>query len=311
MGLNAPIVQYLLERHIAGVDFSQTATIGRQEFHMTPRQVSTLMAKSHLHSSESLVTSSFDHDPPYAEPFFKALGAESLRSFDHSDFEGATDLHNLNDPISQTYHEKFSVVIDGGSLEHIFNFPEAVKNCMSMVRVGGHFLSTSYANNLMGHGFYQFSPELMFRIFSEANGFGDTEVFLVEHSGEVRVWKADDPAKYGGRVQLTNTRPTFMFVSSKKVRHQNPFAVWPAQSDYATRWEDHLVEPASAVGRQTGVGRTPNVSGASASKRFKQWLKTILPESVTDGIYQWRKERQRRNKLKNPFADDCYHKQQW
>jgi hypothetical protein len=27
------------------------------------------------------------------------------------------------------------------------------------------------ANNQMGHGFYQFSPELFFRVFSQENGY--------------------------------------------------------------------------------------------------------------------------------------------
>ena len=68
---------------------------------------------------------------------------------------------------------KYTLVIDGGCLEHIFNFPVAIKNCMEMLQEGGHFIGITPANNLMGHGFYQFSPELYFRIFSKENGFAD------------------------------------------------------------------------------------------------------------------------------------------
>jgi 2-polyprenyl-3-methyl-5-hydroxy-6-metoxy-1,4-benzoquinol methylase len=65
----------------------------------------------------------------------------------------------MNLPISETLRQRYSVVYDGGKLEHVFNQPQALKNCMEMVRVGGYFLQTNTANKFMGHGFWQFSPE--------------------------------------------------------------------------------------------------------------------------------------------------------
>ena len=79
----------------------------------------------------------------------------------------------MNLPIGDDLKRKFSVVIDGGTLEHVFNFPVAIKNCMQMLDVGGHFFVHTMANNFMGHGFYQFSPELFYRVFSPENGFRD------------------------------------------------------------------------------------------------------------------------------------------
>ncbi|WP_051358088.1 hypothetical protein [Rubidibacter lacunae] len=101
----------------------------------------------------------------------KFLGAESIDSFDYSGYEGATCEHDFNQPISEDYHARYTVAIDGGTLEHVFNFPVAIANCMRMVEVGGHYLGLTPSNNLMGHGFYQFSPELYFRVLSPENGF--------------------------------------------------------------------------------------------------------------------------------------------
>ena len=42
---------------------------------------------------------------------------------------------------------------------------------MKMVKSGGSLFITTVANNLCGHGFYQFSPELDVRIFTAENGF--------------------------------------------------------------------------------------------------------------------------------------------
>ena len=57
--------------------------------------------------------------------------------------------------------ERFSVVIDGGLLEHVFDFPTAIRNCMRMVRQGGHLILNLPVNNFPGHGFYKFGPGLV------------------------------------------------------------------------------------------------------------------------------------------------------
>ena len=58
----------------------------------------------------------------------------------------------------------------------IFNFPVAIRNLMRMAKVGGQVFLTTPANNFCGHGFYQFSPELAYRIFALENGFEPASV---------------------------------------------------------------------------------------------------------------------------------------
>src|SRR5690606_18138908 len=119
------------------------------------------------------------HD--YADDFLRdALGARELDVMDYSAYEGAAVIHDLNQPVPGALHERFDAVIDGGALEHIFNFPVALSNLMNMTKPGGRVFLFLPANNLCGHGFYQFSPELMFRVFTEANGFETERVTLWE-----------------------------------------------------------------------------------------------------------------------------------
>ena len=60
----------------------------------------------------------------------------------------------MNEAIPDSLKGKFSCVLDGGTLEHVFNFPQAIKNAMEIVAIGGHFLGVVPANNFSGHGFY-------------------------------------------------------------------------------------------------------------------------------------------------------------
>ena len=128
-------------------------------------------------------------------------------------------------------------MIDGGTLEHVFNFPMAIKNCMQMLDVGGHFFSHTMANNFMGHGFYQFSPELFYRVFSPENGFCVRRIVVFEQRvGRPRWYEAADPNDIGERVELINDRPTYLIVHAERIADVPIFAAPPQQADYSAHW---------------------------------------------------------------------------
>ena len=70
---------------------------------------------------------------------------KAFQTFDASDYESATYIQDLNLPVKSELHLKFSTLIDLGTLEHVFNFPQAIKNCMELVEVGGDFISVTPA----------------------------------------------------------------------------------------------------------------------------------------------------------------------
>jgi hypothetical protein len=168
----------------------------------------------------------------------RLLGAQRIESLDASAFEGASIVHDMNRPIPGELKAAFTLVLDGGSLEHVFAFPTAIQNCMEMVAVGGHFVGISPANNYLGHGFYQFSPELYFRIFTRQHGFR-LEKLVVFRRDDRRWYAVADPAEVGRRVTLSNSRPTLMAVIAQKT-HEVAFSPLTAQqSDYSSKWQAH------------------------------------------------------------------------
>jgi SAM-dependent methyltransferase len=166
----------------------------------------------------------------------------------------------MNYPIDPSYHEKFDVVIDGGSLEHVFNFPVAVANCMRMVKKGGSLFILTMANNHTGHGFYQFSPELFFRIFQMENGFTIRNVILEQHpfpggelSPRTKCFSVADPAVVKSRVGLVSNSPVMVMVHAIRTEITPVFANYPIQSDYAAIYRGD-VESQSVRCQQASLG---------------------------------------------------------
>ncbi|RPI71574.1 MAG: hypothetical protein EHM45_23340 [Desulfobacteraceae bacterium] len=203
MGLDKTGIHFLRHSQKMGVDFARTAMIGRQ----TMRQADGSFA-----SSEDLLFS---------------LGAKEVHSFDKSGYEGATHIFDLNKPIPATFFERYSVVLDGGSLEHIFNFPVAIKNCMEMLCVGGHYLSISPANNFFGHGFYQFGPEAYSKVFAPDNGF--KMVFqAVCKSGQDAEWHSIGEKNHTS----TTNAPLYLLTIAKRMERAAIFGKMPIQEIY-------------------------------------------------------------------------------
>jgi len=235
MGINPNALRFLARDSKRGNDFAQTAMIGRQGVHVSAKQCSTILNDEFglgLPSDRILAA----HAAGYAEELLKLLGAQRVESFDYSDYEGATHVHDFNTPIPDRHKNQYTFLIDGGTLEHVFNFPTALKNCMEMLKVGGTYFGATPANNEMGHGFYQFSPELYFRVFSKQNGFRTDAVFLYEGRESTTWLKVADPEIIGRRAEKVNCRSTYMLVRATKLEHNEIFAQPPLQPDYVAAW---------------------------------------------------------------------------
>jgi hypothetical protein len=255
MGINYCDALMYWKARERGIRFDQLLTLGHQTLFLHPSEVGFFRDVYRKAFDSSSVTS-LDHYRwgDYADEFLcDFLGASSIRVLDASPYEGADTIHDMNTPVPDAWHGQYDAVIDSGSLEHIFNFSVAIANLANMLKVGGTIFVTTPANNLMGHGFYQFSPELMFRVFSEANGFTVDKVLLVEAgypSVELTknhtVYEVVDPDHVRARVGLISKKPVMMMVEAKKIRDAQMFATAPLQSDYVAMWDSHDGNPTTS-----------------------------------------------------------------
>lgn len=236
MGLDINGTRFLFYAKTMGVDFSHTAMIGRQHLNLQRNELRAAFEAFRHSASEEFLENIFVKTDGYAEPFLNYLGAKDGHSFDNSAYEGATHLHDMNEPLAKEFSEQYSTVLDGGSLEHVFNFPVAIKNCMEMVKVGGHFLAITPANNFMGHGFYQFSPELFYSVFTNENGFELINMIAFEDKPNTRWYTVKSPRQVKARVSLINNFPFYLLIIAKRTAKSRIFATTPQQSDYLSIW---------------------------------------------------------------------------
>jgi len=113
--------------------------------------------------------------------FFKSLGFSQVSSLDASEFEAATFTHDLNKtPVPEKLRERFDVIYDLGTMEHIFHLPNVLNNIHCMLKVGGHIVHGSPCSNAFQHGFYMFSPCFYFDYY-QANGYELIESTIVRY----------------------------------------------------------------------------------------------------------------------------------
>lgn len=245
MGICYWDARMLWEARLRGASFKETVTIGRQFLFLHPAEVK-FFRKAYQANFPNAAIKSLDNYRfgDFSDSFLREfLDIKHLSIIDASDYEGADIIHDLNEPIPENLHARFDAVIDSGSLEHIFNFPIAIANLMNLVKIGGSLFLTTPANNLCGHGFYQFSPELMFRIFTEENGFrlNRTVMFEAEFPGieltsNRTAYEVADPEKVRSRVGIMSKGAVTMMVEAKKISDATLFARTPLQSDYVAMW---------------------------------------------------------------------------
>ena len=249
LGLDVDTARFLLQAKRNGVSFEKTVSLGRQYFSVGGSELRSLLSESKIEESHKRKLLDQPY-PSYADAFWEALGCSHLDTIDASDFEGATNVHDLNTEMPAEWKGRYDAVCDVGTLEHVFHYPTALRNCMELLRVGGTFFAFTTANNYFGHGFYQFSPELFFRVFSEENGFQLNRCIAVEYGARVRWFDVVDPESKQARVTLLNRHPVLLFVEARRVSDKPVLSRAPQQSDYVPQWSDGgeaCAKPAMAV----------------------------------------------------------------
>ena len=153
-----------------GIDRTGITAIQKSLLHLDKRDHALTIGRQGIHLGE--------HPAPFCEEMFKTeFNFKNVDSLDYSNYEGASVIHDLNKPCDPNM-PKYDFIFDGGSIEHVFNIPQALENVINLLDVGGIFCSINGNNNFSGHGMYQFSPELFLSSFTDKYGMKIKEMYL-------------------------------------------------------------------------------------------------------------------------------------
>jgi SAM-dependent methyltransferase len=180
----------------------------------------------------------------YCEKVLRSAGFSRVDSLDKSPFEGATIIHDMNKPIEVS--NKYDMIFDGGTIEHIFNIPQLFENIINLLEIGGIFCSVTVNNNFSGHGFYQFSPELFYRIFRAKYGMKLIKVYLAVINTPAEQWKEIDfinDSKYRFDFKFGGSEPVYIITYAEKISdiRENLISDPPQQFSYEEiDWKNNL-----------------------------------------------------------------------
>lgn len=220
MGLDFHALHLLLHAKENYGEFGDTLTLARQEIHLNTEDLDSV--------------GSGPHESKYLEPLLQEFfGSTNVDSVDYSNYESANIIHDLNLPINSLNFKRYDTVIDLGTSEHLFNVATGLLNIINLTGLNGTIIHCLPANNFSGHGFWQFSPELFFSLYSEQNGFQNTKVYLADLS-EKKYWYEVEKPMNGQRVNITSKNFLYVMCTTTKISSKESLSVF--QSDYIELW---------------------------------------------------------------------------
>ena len=245
------------------INFGKVLTVGRQE----------IILENHEKKLFGIDDSQLNDQKYIDKILLKQFSSLSVDSIDFSDFEKATIIADLNKPMEKK--NLFDTIIDFGTSEHVFNIAQCLQNIANLCKKDGIILHSLPANNNCGHGFWQFSPELFFSLYTRENGFSDTEIFLFSSINKYNIWKIKKQPM-GSRLELSSDIPLFLLVKTKKIKEITSQSV--NQSDYQFLWNKNVVNYGK---KKTKISKIWKKIKMSLKKFF---LKKLLPKKLGEKI---------------------------
>lgn len=166
----------------------------------------------------------------------RLLGAEKVFSADVSGYENPDILMDFNMPVDKKYYNRFDAILDIGTLEHVFNIPQAFENIKLMLRPGGTLILGYPLAGVINHGFYQICPTLLYDYFS-INGFENFSCFILDGSNinyekKAKTYQCKYPAFTDNLIIDSKTGLEVTFFATKSINKNDAPIKMPIQSRY-------------------------------------------------------------------------------
>jgi SAM-dependent methyltransferase len=174
MGLSRGAVTLLVREAARRPLAGSVCTLGRQHVYVTAAELAHVARRHNvplaakpleLHRERDLAARGFISDGC----LLKSLGLTEIVRLDCSDYEAPDEIFDLNEPATPSHLVgRFDLVLDSGTLEHVFDVPAVLRHCLRMVKPGGRIIHLTPSSNCVDHGLYSVSPTLYADFYSAA-----------------------------------------------------------------------------------------------------------------------------------------------
>jgi SAM-dependent methyltransferase len=294
MGLPKAAVNLLLSIASAEAFRGSIATLGRQHVYLTEaelrqaavdRNICLSQADVQLHRDPGLRQLGYLSD----DSLYALLGFSDSSCIDQSDYEAANETLDLNEKETPLHlREAFDVVLDSGTIEHIFEIGQAMRHCLEMTRTGGRIIHLTPSSNAVNHGLYSVSPTL-FADFYGASGCEIERLWLCRSSKHIErcQWDVYDClATDRNWLPLGRLDSGIWFTLAVIRKRVDARAAIPQQSFYLSTWRESDkrsldANPSSSEPDNTRAGRllawTAGRPGlhALAKHAINRWRSTV------------------------------------
>jgi hypothetical protein len=130
------------------------------------------------------------------------------------------------------------------------------------------------------------SPELIFSVFNEENGFVVQKIVLYkEMQKDATFYEVLPPTVAKQRVELMSWQPVVMAVVAKKIAVRPIFARTPQQSDYIAAWNTPVNKTAASLPWGAATWNTPN-QRAEKTPLLGRMLAAVRPH-LPYSLHRW------------------------
>lgn len=205
--------------------------------------------------------------------FFRLLGIPRIKALDVSDYEGAEIIHDLTKPIPDRLEGIADFILDGSTLDNVFDPATVLRNTARLLKPGGRALSVNVASNT--HGPYIIPTAHLLLDYFIVNGFTDAKVYIFVYgaNGDMNAFTPDLSLLRPGSPQPQNftSHQTMALVC---MAEKGPKSTWdrsPVQHQYrGDDWGDFI----------------PNLAVIDASRR-PHLVRSTADLFVPSGEFLW------------------------
>jgi hypothetical protein len=170
-------------------------------------------------------------------------------ALDMSPYEGASILADLSEPdLPRRLHDRFDVVIDFGTTEHVIDIASGLRNSFGLVKPGGYLLMSVPTDGFSGHGYWQLSPAALFDLFEDGAASSVSAFSACPATPNARMRAVESPSSLRGqrtRPPKSPNFPAYLIALVRKERDLLKRSVY--QADYLEEWGSGRTDTPPAV----------------------------------------------------------------